>query len=183
MSQPDHPIDQTRRRALKLFTASAGLLLTTNPLAFSGDGCSAHCPKFARDRFLKHMNCSKAIMESYAPALGIEPQQARALGNLFAGGMGRALTCGAVTAALMVLGLRYGSRQTSDSQADRRAEDMREAFYQGFIATHGSLDCSELLGVDITTDSGLAAAIELRMFVTRCPDFVETAASQLEQLI
>jgi len=75
-------------------------------------------PEHARNRFLTSMNCSQAVVETYAPSLGMTIEQARRVAAAFAGGMGMGSECGAITGALMVIGLKYGKTLDSDSQAN-----------------------------------------------------------------
>ena len=49
-------------------------------------------------------NCAQTILRVYAAELGLSEEQAAAIAANFGGGMKRGSVCGAVTAALMVLG-------------------------------------------------------------------------------
>lgn len=80
-----------------------------------------------------HYNCAQAVLIPFAAEMGISEQQANALGAHFGAGMRHGSTCGAVTGALMVLGmLGY-----SDQQANALLRQVREG--------HGALDCASLL--------------------------------------
>ena len=61
-------------------------------------------PEHAKNRFLKSMNCSQAILETYAEEMGMSVENARKVASAFAGGMGMGTECGAVTGAFMVIG-------------------------------------------------------------------------------
>ena len=52
-----------------------------------------------------HYNCCQAVLVTFADRLGLTPEQANALGAHFGSGMRHGSTCGAVSGALMVLGL------------------------------------------------------------------------------
>lgn len=54
--------------------------------------------------------CSQAILGAYARTVGIDRATAMRMASGFAGGMRLGETCGAVTGAFMVLGLRNGDR-------------------------------------------------------------------------
>ena len=49
-------------------------------------------------------NCAQTIMRVYADELGMNEEQAAAIGCNFGGGMKCGGTCGAITSGLMVLG-------------------------------------------------------------------------------
>jgi hypothetical protein len=55
-------------------------------------------------------------------------------------------------------------------------------FSDAFRQKHGALECRSLLGADITTESGAAAARE-GLFKAQCTQFVRTAADLLESLL
>ncbi|MGA2258902.1 MAG: C-GCAxxG-C-C family protein [Thermoguttaceae bacterium] len=60
-------------------------------------------------RFAESFNCSQAVLSAYAGQLGLDEETAAKIASGFGGGMGRmADTCGAVTGAYMVLGLKSG---------------------------------------------------------------------------
>ena len=62
-------------------------------------------------------SCSQAIVAAFAPSLGLDRDTALKIASGFGSGMGRlAETCGAVTGAFMILGLKLGS-PTTDRQA------------------------------------------------------------------
>ncbi len=91
-------------------------------------------------------------------------------------------TCGAVTGAIMVLGLRCGSEECTTAAG--RAEVYRKVreFSRRFRERNGFLHCRDLLGCDTSTPEGHAKARELNLFRTRCPDLVESAADILEEM-
>ena len=137
----------------------------------------------AKTLFAQGFACSQAIVGAYAPSLGLDRDTAIKIASGFGGGMGRlAETCGAVTGAFMVLGLKFGS-----ASSDREAKEIVYAkvrdFAERFKARHGSLVCRDLLGCDLNTPEGLASAQETKLFSTVCPPYVETAAEILEEIM
>jgi C_GCAxxG_C_C family probable redox protein len=127
--------------------------------------------------------CSQAIVATYGPRYGLSEPQALRVSTGFAGGMRMAGTCGAVTGAYMILGLakcRSDGRVAEDRQA---VYDAVVAFSKAFRERAGSLTCLELLGCDISTPEGAAAAREAGLFATRCVDYVRCAAELLEEAL
>ena len=128
--------------------------------------------------------CSQSVFMAYAEELGIDPQIAARTAAPFGAGiayMGR--TCGAVTGALMVLGVRYGHDDPEDEEAKERLFEKTHAFLSAFEAEHGALVCRELLGWDLSTKEGLAMARQENLFETACPGFVEDAARLVGEII
>ena len=68
-------------------------------------------------RFEKGLNCSQAIVATYGPPLGLERDSALKVAAAFGGGMGHlGRTCGAISGALMVIGLHCSKRDCSNDE-------------------------------------------------------------------
>ncbi|KPK68456.1 hypothetical protein AMJ82_08160 [candidate division TA06 bacterium SM23_40] len=138
----------------------------------------------AADCFEKGFNCAQAILSTYGTELGIEREHALRVAGPFGGGMGRmGNTCGAVTGAYMVIGLKHGAARAEDRESKERAYALTREFAEKFRARHGSIICRELLGCDIGTPEGYRQARDEKLFTTRCPKFVRDAAEIVEELI
>ncbi len=128
------------------------------------------------------LNCSQAILTVYGSSFGIDPEKAKQLGRPFGGGMGRlALTCGALTGAVMVLGL------AKDLPVEAEARELsygkvRELF-QRFEARHGTTLCKGLLGADLSTEEGRQKAKEDKLVGKVCPGLVREVCELLDLLI
>ncbi|MBI5603600.1 MAG: C_GCAxxG_C_C family protein [Deltaproteobacteria bacterium] len=128
------------------------------------------------------LNCSQAILTVYGSSYGIDPEKAKQLGRPFGGGMGRlALTCGALTGAVMVLGL------AKDHPVEAEARELsygkvRELF-QRFEARHGTTLCKELLGADLSTEEGRQKAREDQLVSKVCPGLVREVCELLDLLL
>ena len=137
----------------------------------------------AKALFTQGYTCSQAIMAAFGPPLGLDREAALKIASGFGGGMGRlAETCGAVTAAFMVLGLKHGAA-TADREAKEAIYALVREFAARFKAIHGSILCRDLLGCNLNTPEGLALAQEKKLFSTVCPPYVETAAEILEEML
>ena len=67
-------------------------------------------------KFGKGFNCSQAVLSVYAEEFGLCRETALKIACGFGGGMGRmALTCGVVTGAFMVIGLKYGNVDANET--------------------------------------------------------------------
>lgn len=169
------------RRAVLKCSLCAGAALAAGgsvveALAAFGTKVDGNRPEAAKAHFVKSMNCSQAILETYAPSFGINPDLAAKLATGFAGGMTTGHECGAVTAAYMVLGLAYGPKE-------RKVFPKVEAFNREFKARHRDIGCSQLLGVDMGTKEGMKQAEGKGLFKTRCPGYVKSAGEILEKML
>ena len=135
----------------------------------------------AQDRFTQGFNCSQAVFSAYASQLGIDDETALKLASPFGWGVAhQGDVCGAVSGALMALGLGRGSATVDKKdQTYRLAEDLIQRFQE----RHGSILCRELIGHDISTPAGLHSAREDKVFNTICPGLVKDAAGLVAEFL
>ncbi len=134
--------------------------------------------------FKEGFSCSQAMLSTYGPQLGLNHELALKVSGAFGGGMARmGETCGAVTGAFMVIGLKYGKTKIEDEQAKEKTYSLVKEFVDRFKSRNGSIVCRELLGCDISTPEGRELAKEKNLFATLCPKFVQDAAEIIEQIL
>ena len=133
--------------------------------------------------FKKGTNCTQALLSTYGRRYGLDPEIALRVSGAFGSGMGMGETCGAVTGALMVIGLKHSKVAGSRLLSRDRTEDAAREFVERFKALQGTVLCRELLGCDVTTPEGLKRAKQERHFKKRCPALVKNAAEILEELL
>lgn len=134
--------------------------------------------------FKEGFSCSQAIFSTYGEIFGLDREMALRIAGGFGGGMGRmGGTCGAVTGAFMVIGLKYGMTNEADKEAKEKTYALVKEFAEQFQARNGSIICNELLGYDISTPEGLKAIHENNLFKTLCPKLVQDSAEILEELL
>ena len=92
-------------------------------------------------------------------------------------------TCGAVTGALMVIGLKHGQTQREDKQAKEKTYALAREFLERFKARNDALLCRELLGYDINTPEGMQAIRDKGLFDSLCARLVANAVEILEELV
>ncbi len=131
----------------------------------------------ANGRFARGFNCAQSIFSAFAGRYGISSEFAVRLSAPFGAGMGRqGEVCGALTGALMVLGLQYGREQPGDKEDIYR---ITHEFILQFQQRHGAIRCRELLGQDISTPEGLQSAREKDLFTGVCPMLIDETAKAL----
>ncbi len=134
--------------------------------------------------FQDGFNCSQSILSTFSVEFGLNRDIALKLATGFGGGMGRlGKTCGAVTGALMVIGLKYGTASIEDDAAAEKTSSLVQKFIKEFTEINGSSTCDDLLDCDISTPEGLNTAKEKNLFTTLCPNFVRTSAEILEKIL
>jgi C_GCAxxG_C_C family probable redox protein len=133
--------------------------------------------------FAKRHNCAQAVLAAFGPEAGLAEPVCQRAAAAFGGGIGRmGETCGAVTGALMALGLRYGDYAPDNAPAKAALYARALELVARFKARNSTVLCRDLLGVDISTDAGFKQAQERRVHETVCPKFVRDAAEILETL-
>ena len=147
--------------------------------AVSDQGVAA---ELAVDTFRNGINCTQAILSAWGSRHGLDRDTAMKLGGAFGSGMNMGETCGAVTGALMVIGLRHAKVSNAGFLSRDRTERKTLEFIERFKTRNGTVSCKELLGCDLGTSEGRAAARRDRSFKTRCPKFVRDAAEILEEM-
>jgi len=128
--------------------------------------------------------CSQALLSTYAPLFGLDRETALKIADPFGGGMARmGETCGAVTGAFMVIGLKQGRTVVEDFQTHEDLYSLVNEFVRRFISRNKSIVCRELLDLDISFQQGLKEARDRDLFQTVCPDYVRDAAEIIEELL
>lgn len=134
--------------------------------------------------FKKGFRCSQAILSTYGAQFGLDQELALKLASPFGAGMGSlGNTCGAVTGAFMVLGLKYGNSKVGDIKKKEKAYQITKEFVEKFKSRNGSIMCKELLDCDISTPEGRNKAFEDQLFIKVCPKVVQDSAEILEELL
>jgi C_GCAxxG_C_C family probable redox protein len=136
------------------------------------------------DCFREGFTCSQAVLSTYGGEFGLERETALKAAAGFGAGMGRlGEVCGAVTGALLVIGLKHGQTEAKDKETKEKTYALVRDFSSRFKVRHGSLLCRELLGCDLGTAEGMAMAREKGYFTEICPRFVRAAAEILEDVL
>ena len=133
--------------------------------------------------FDKQFHCSQSVLAAFADEVGLSEEQALKLGACFGGGMRRGEVCGAVTGALMVLGMLYGQYDKNDQESRMTANKVNDEMMKRFKEKNGTYICNDLLGCDISTLQGAQYARDNDLFTEFCPKMVESAIEILEEII
>lgn len=135
----------------------------------------------ALDLFTGSLNCAQSVMAVFAGELKFEKESLEKLGAAFGGGMGEGETCGAVTGALMVLGLKYGNSSTSPELKESMKE-ISGRFKIKFLEKHKSLKCLNLTGYNLKIEKENASADKAGVFQSRCPHFIADAIAIVDEI-
>ena len=126
-------------------------------------------------------NCSQAILSTYCEEFGLDKKIALQISCGLGAGMGRLQeTCGAVSGAYLLIGLKYGKFAKEDDPAKEKTYALVREFAKLFKERNKTTNCRELLGVDLVNDDKQVTAARLK---TICPRMVQDAAEIIEQIL
>ena len=138
--------------------------------------------------FGEGFNCAQSVLASCGGPLGLPRETALRVAGTFGGGMGlMGETCGAVTGALMTIGLKYaktspGAGADGDA-AKKKGYELARQFAARFKERNKTITCRDLIGYDLTTPQGMTEASASGVLKTVCPKLVRDAAEIVEQLL
>lgn len=134
--------------------------------------------------FRNDFNCAQSVFGAFAPHNGLDLNKAFKIASGFGGGMGRSgRTCGAVTGAYMVIGLKNGMGINKDQDAKDKTYQVVNDFSNKFQEKNGSMMCREILGCDITTPEGREYFDKNELLEKKCFQCVKSAAEILEDIL
>lgn len=138
----------------------------------------------AEEMFKNGFNCSQAVLSVFAEEMGLSEDTALKIATQFGGGARKGEICGAVSGALMVLGLKYGHGYCENmSEAKGKAYGIAEEYMNRFAKVNGSVVCRELLGYNISKPKDMAKIKELGLFQKTCPEMIKNAVEILEEML
>jgi C_GCAxxG_C_C family probable redox protein len=135
--------------------------------------------------FRNGYNCSQSVLSVFAEELGVKKDLALKLASPFGSGIAYMQeTCGAVSGALMAIGLKYGKGENGTNDDKAKAYDMSQHFMTEFKKKHQTVCCLELLdGINMSTPEGMARIMELDYFKVRCACYVKDAVAIAEKIV
>jgi len=126
-------------------------------------------------------SCSQAIFATYGSHLSsgkVDFDSCMRIASAFGGGINRTgNVCGAITGALMALGLKYGG-----SVQEEEVTRVSTQFLDEFTSINGSIICRELIDHDLMTEEDLKKAFESDAF-KKCMKYVDDTARLLNKYI
>lgn len=137
------------------------------------------------DYHRRKYNCSQAVFTVFGPDFGISEDDCLKLASAFGGGMGRKQhVCGAVTGALMALGLKYGMGLNDPEDKKIATYAKSREFFREFRKINGSIVCSELLDdLDLNNADDYRQIVDQNLFEIKCEKYMADAVKIVERLI
>ncbi len=141
-------------------------------------------PEDAIASFRSGFTCSSAVFSTFSRELGLDPEIARKCACGFGAGISKTgSVCGAVSGAILVIGLKYGKTKQGDDAATEKTRTLVGEFMQEFVKRHGSVNCTELLGYNLSKPDEYERARQEKLFSTKCPELLGDAVAILERIL
>lgn len=138
----------------------------------------------AEECFRTGFTCSAAVFSTFSRELGLDIDTAKKVACGFGGGISHTGNiCGAVSGAILAIGLKYGKTVKDDDAATEMTRARVRQFIKEFRQRNGSINCTELLSHDLSNPIDSAHAREQGLFKTKCPMFVRDAADIVEVIL
>ena len=134
--------------------------------------------------YMSRFTCSAAVFSAFSEELGLNPDMAKKVACGFGAGISKTGNmCGAVSGAIMVIGLKYGKTEADDDAATEKTRALVRQFLHEFMVKNGSVNCTDLLGLNLSNPEEFAQARDNKLFTTKCPELVRDAAEILGKIL
>jgi len=125
-------------------------------------------------------HCAESVLMSAKEALGVRSPALPRIATGFGAGVGRkGSLCGALTGAVMGIGLAYGRQHPGQDR--EKAYALARKTFDRFKAKFGSPYCMDLIKVDLDTKAGMDKYHRLNMHTEKCGKYVAACAQMLEK--
>jgi len=130
-------------------------------------------------------NCAQSVLSVFAKELNMSRDTCLKLASPFGAGITYMQeTCGAVSGALMAIGLKYGRGENGTNEDKERAYDISRIFLTEFKEANGTIKCEDLLdGINMSTPEGMAKILELDLFRLKCGKYVQDAVGITHKIL
>ncbi|MBI5593093.1 MAG: C_GCAxxG_C_C family protein [Deltaproteobacteria bacterium] len=131
-------------------------------------------------------SCAQSVFCPFAAQLHLSHEDAFRISAGFGGGMAFGEVCGAVTGAIMVIGLKSASwnADVKDTYAKERTYELCHEFMKTLKMRIGSLCCRDLIGFDLGKFGNEHHILNAdRDLYVHCPGYVRSAAEILFDIL
>lgn len=127
-------------------------------------------------------NCCQSVVAAFSDITGLSEQTAFNIGGGFGGGAGTKELCGAISGAVMTLGMLTPTEPQDPIGSKKRTAALSKELQKRFREKFGALRCEDLLKNPSKPSEATPAA--LRMGITgHCSMMVVTAVEIVEEML
>ncbi len=137
----------------------------------------------AKELFLSGNNCAQSVLLSFADEQKFSKELALKMAAGFGGGMGKTQeTCGAVTGAIMVLGILKGEAVNNNDELKSETYGAVKELVKQFKVSFKTTSCREIIDCDLNTPEGAAKFKDEKIMEKVCAGCVEEAVRIVESI-
>ena len=130
----------------------------------------------------KGFNCSQSVLAAFSDLTGLSEQASYNIAGGFGAGAGTGELCGAVSGAVMTLGLLTPVDATDPIGSKRRSVAMAKELQARFAEKFQALRCQDLLKNQFVPDDTTPAAREMGL-TGHCDIMIVTAVEIVEEIL
>lgn len=127
-------------------------------------------------------NCAQAVLGAFCEDMGLDLTTAFKLASGFGGGVRSGELCGAVSGAVMAIGLKCGYYIEKDFEQKGYCNKKSYEFIEKFKEANNSVLCRDLLGIDIRCPDDHITPTAKKAHQSICPKMVASAVKVLESM-
>ena len=142
---------------------------------------SEQAPQRSRELFQSGFFCAESVLQAVAESQGIQSDLIPRIATGFCSGISRTGgMCGAVSGGIMGIGLVAG--RDSPAESVEPAYTLVQKLIHAFEEQYGSVNCRQLIGCDLATESGQRYFMENNLMES-CLQYAEGATRLAISLI
>ena len=127
--------------------------------------------------------CAQSVLAAYAGDFSLDKEKALSVAAGFGAGIGRLQeTCGAVSGAIMALGLSSNFKESDRRDKINGVYAKARRFTDEFSAKMGTIKCRELIDCDLSTEEGQKIFREQNR-KEKCRDCVRLSCEILDRFL
>jgi len=133
--------------------------------------------------FEEGFNCSESMLKGYLDVYGKDPNLGAAASGFGGGIGGKGITCGAVSGAVIAIGLHYNRQSSADKKLYSKVRENSRELIEQFSDINTSSYCKDLQPYDLTTMNGREKLHSDPAVVAKCKSYLASAATLLVKAI
>ena len=138
--------------------------------------------EIATAHFDSGFNCAQSVLSVFCEKYGMDSKTALRMCSGLGAGVRFGEICGAVSGAVLVIGLKYGQDTSENMTVKDNCNNKTVEFMNMFRMENKSVVCRDILGFDLSIKEEYAQAQKKNLFKTTCVDMIKSSVELLEKL-
>ena len=131
----------------------------------------------------KGFNCCQSVVAAFSDLTGLTEQESMNFSVGFGGGAATGELCGAITGAVMTLGLLTPVDISDPAGSKKRTVALSKELQKRFMERFGALRCQDLLKAKVQSDPVNTPAAHALGITTHCSIMIVTAVEIVEEML